>query len=505
MEATTVATGSGPAATVGDPRPADSERSRRPRLLVAVTYGLSVRYLMSAEVLERLADVADVVVALGWDDAALVEELDRRGLSTVRLPDARLDHDCRRLRRQLDLVHEHRLRSPTTSIERRRRDSMVQDRTLRALGRLRRVRDRVAVRWPGAAARLELEEGRVLAQSTNLAEFRTFVESMEVDLFVSVTPYHEQDTLMLHAADQAGVRSVISVISFDNPTTRRRFPILSERIFVWNEHNRAELLRSYPGLADDRVTIVGAPQFDLHHRPELILDDATWRSRAALPVDRPVILYGAGPSYLVPDEQRLVRLIDGAIDAGHLDGPAGRPVLLVRRHPTDDPRPWNDLAAELRHGRVSDPWEPGGDPNRGWPTTRDLEMQMSSLSSSAVHVNVCSSMTLDGAVFDRPQVGPTFVPGLDRAAARRVRDLYAREHWWPITESGGLATADSPAALVAALDDALRRPGSGRAGRRRMVDDLVGTAAGTASQRLASEILREATSACHDPTPGAVR
>jgi len=467
-----------------------SDPSGRPRVLAAVTYGLSVRYLLCTGVLERLADHAEIVVGLGWDDPDLVAELDRRGLRSIRLPDAHLDHSYRRLRRQLDLVHQRRLRSPTTAIQRRQSDAVVPDRTIRILGRFRRMRDALAVRVPGAATRIEATEADALERGTNLDAFRHLLETTDVDLVVSVTPYHEQDTLLLLAAATGGVRSVTSVISFDNPTARRRFAVVSERILVWNRHNRDELLRSYPGLDPERISIIGAPQFDLHHRTDLLLDDATWRERMGLPLDRPVILYGGGPSYLVPHEQRLILLIDEAIDAGTI---AGRPLLLVRRHPADDPGPWRALAGELRHGVVAEPWEPGTSPDRGWPTTWDLEVQMSSMAHSAVHVNVCSSMTLDGAVFDRPQIGPTFVPGVDRGAARRVRDLYAREHWWPVTASGALRTAGSPAELVDAINVALADPERGRAGRRRLVEDLLAVDDGHASDRLVAEIVAAAT------------
>lgn len=465
---------------------ADGTTEVRPRVLVSVTYGFSVRYLLSTEVLDRLAAEVEVVVGLGWDDGDLVAELRRRGLPSIRLPDARLDHAYRRLRRQLDLVHQHRLRSPTTAIERRQRDALVTDRRARTLGRLRRTRDAVAVRMPGAAERIEASEPEALEHGTNLDEFRKVLDAVGVDLVVSVTPYHEQDTLLLVAAASSGVPSVTSVISFDNPTTRRRFPIVSERVLVWNRHNRDELLRSYPGLDERRIVITGAPQFDLHHRPELVLDEARWRERMGLPADRPVILYGGGPSFLVPEEPRLARLLDEAIEGGAI---AGQPVLLVRRHPADDPGPWRALAGELRHGVVAEPWDPGTDPNRGWPTTADLELQMSSLAHSVVHVNVCSSMTLDGAVFDRPQIGPTFVPGVDRTSAREVRDLYLREHWWPVTASGALVTAGSPSELVDAIDAALRDPSRGRDGRRRLVEDLLTFDDGQASGRLVAEIV----------------
>jgi hypothetical protein len=163
---------------------------------------------------------------------------------------------------------------------------------------------------------------------------------------------------------------------------------------------------------------------------------------------------------------------------------------LVRRHPGDPAEPWQQLSATLSDGTVVDPWAAGSNPFRGWPSTDDLIDQMSSFAHAAVHVNVSSSMTLDGAVFDRPQVGPRFVPGADPRAAKQVRELYEREHWWPITASGGLVTADSPDELVAAITEGLRDPSAHSAGRQRMVEDLLTFTDGRSSHRLVDEVRR---------------
>jgi len=454
-------------------------------VLVAITYGFSVRYLLSTGVLDELAAVCTPVVALGWDDPDLTEELVSRGIEVARLPDAELDHGYRMFRRRMSIVHHSRLRTPSAAIERRQRLASMPSRRDRALTGARQLKDRAELALSGRARALEESEQHALRVGTNLDRFASFLADCAVDAVVSVTPYHDQDALLLAAARALGVASLTSVISFDNPTTRERMLVRSERVLVWNRFNRDELLRSYPDLTPDRIGIIGAPQFDLHRRADLIAPEEDWRRDLGLPPDRPILLYGGGPSFLVPNETRLVEMIDSAIDRGAI---TGDPFLLVRRHPAEAPEPWRALGGRLRQGVVVEPWAPGSNPQRGWPSTADLVVQMSSLSHSCVHVNVCSSMTLDGAVFDRPQIGPRFVPGNDRAQQRTVRSLYEREHWWPITASGGLRTADDEASLVAAVNDALRDPGAGAEGRARMVENLLTFTDGRSGSRLVGEI-----------------
>jgi hypothetical protein len=465
------------------------------RILVPITYGLSVRYLHPTGVLDGLRTFSDPVVGLGWPDAELAGLLRGEGFEVIELPAASLQHDYRMYRRRLDVLHQRRLATPTRAVLRglfHEREQLF----VRAVGNARRAVDTVLVRRPGGAAAVEAGEPDAVERWTNLRDFRAVLADRSIDAVMSVTPYHDQDGLLLWAAQHAGLPTLTSVISFDNPTTRARLISRSDRILVWNRFNADEILRAYPELAPGRVGVIGAPQFDLHHRPDLVVDECTWREELSLPPDRPIVLYGAGPTSLVRDEHRIVEALDRAIGAGRI---RGGPHVLVRRHPADDPAPWREWGRGLRHATVVDPWAAGSDPHRSWPSRADLVVQMSSLAHSAVHVNVCSSMTLDGAVFDRPQVGPTFVPG-DPAASHLVASFYRQEHWQPIARSGGLTTAGDETELVEAVNDALDHPDRLRAERRRLVEDTLTYVDGRSSGRLVDEVRHLVGATSSSPT-----
>lgn len=464
---------------------ADDSPAGRRRVLVLATYGFSIRYLVPTGVLDLLADHVQPVVGLGWDDPELTALLHAGGHETLRIPDADLDHRFRMHRRQMDGIHRRRLRSPTTALQRRRRTRWAGSARTDLISTTRGLRDAVAVRLPGAVRRIESREPAMVTSGTNVDRFRRMLVDRRIDAVVSLTPYHDQDGLTLWAARDLGLPTLTSVISFDNPTTRGRMPVPGDRVLVWNRFNEDEILRSYPDLHPDQVGVIGAPQFDLHRRPELVIDDEGWRSLLGLPPERPIVLYGAGPSELVSGEDRLVRLLDEAITNRRI---TNHPLLLVRRHPNDPSEPWRRLAHDLRSSVVVDPWAAGSNAFRSWPTHDDVVMQMSTLAHSAVHVNVCSTMTLDGAMFDRPQIGPTFIPGADRATRSRIADFPRQEHWWPVARSGGLVTAGDEQALIDAVNHALANPARGHEGRRRMISDVLTYDDGLSSERLASEV-----------------
>lgn len=456
----------------------------RPVLVLPITYGLSVRYLVPTGILQALQASVDVVAAISWDDDALTEQLRGIVARVERLPQAELSHELRMYRQRLMVLHERRLNSPTTRIRRFRWNGRRSVRR-RMLYEARHLRNWAAVRAPGGAERIERLEADQFRRGSNQADFEELLRAVDADAVLSVIPYHDHDTLLLRAATSLGLPTVSAVISFDNPTSRGHLPVFSDRTLVWSQHNADQLTRSHPGLRAESVRVIGAPQFDLHRRPDLILDETTWRDLLDLPPDRPIILYGSGPSSLVPNEPELVRLIDQAIDEAAIPG---RPFLLVRRHPVDPAATWAAASSEIRHGRVVDPWAPGSDPMRSWPTIDDLMIQMSSLAHAVVHVNVCSSMTIDGAMFDRPQIGPTFVPRVGRRAGRVVRDFYRQEHWEPIRRSGGLVTADTPDELIAAIRSALADPARDREARRALCEGVLTWPDGRSSARFVQEV-----------------
>lgn len=455
-----------------------------PRLLVPLTYGFSVRYAVPTGLLDRLAEFCDPVIGLGWDDPELAGLLRAAGHEVVDLPPVEMSYAYRNHARRMDRIHARRLDSPTTAIRRQRwkrrglnRRRFIEDR--------RNLADLLATAMPGGSGRIERADAAILSSDTNVEEYRAFMAEAGIDGVLSFTPYHDADTLALVAAARSGVTTAVSVISFDNPTIRGRLPILPDRVMVWSEPMADQIRRSHPGLRSTSVEVVGAPQFDLHRRPELLMTEGEWRSTLGLPPDGDVILYGAGPHKLVPGEHHLVTLLDRAIEDGRIPG---RPHLLVRRHPADPPSVWDLHAPSFRHATVVAPWASSDVPLRSWPTDDDLRMQMSSLAHCAVHVNVCSSMTVDGAMFDRPQIGPTFVPGITSLQATFVRRFYDQEHWEPIGRSGGLVSVADESDLVVAVTDGLRHPERRAAQRVALLEGVLTWPDGRSTERLAQSV-----------------
>jgi hypothetical protein len=97
-------------------------------------------------------------------------------------------------------------------------------------------------------------------------------------------------------------------------------------------------------------------------------------------------------------------------------------------------------------------------------------------------------MTVDGAFIDRPQIGPAYDDRPGHPCERAVRELYLREHYLPITQSGGLTIANSIRELVASICDGLDFPDRQKDGRKRLVKEIVTYDDGGCTERVAAAL-----------------
>lgn len=458
----------------------------RPRVLVPITIHFAVRYVVRTGLLARMKAFCDPVLALSWDDDDLVADLRTEGVEVVRLPDAQVDASVHALVRTLDAGFTRRLASPSTAIDRRRQH----------VDKSPEVRFRRWATWkkaqllelrPGNEAKARAALPAALAQGTNIDEFAAFLHDQRIDVVFSITPFSIQELVLLHAAERARVRQITSILSFDNITTRPPLPVIFDRYLVWNEANARELLRGYPALTRADIAVVGPAQFDFYSDPDRVRPAAEWRASIGLPATGPTLLYGAGPPSVSPHEAQYVDHLLAAIDDGAL--PADL-IVVLRRHPNDLPARWERFRSHPSV-RFDDPGELGTHEYRpGQVNFRDAQISdlCSTLAHTDVHVNVSSTMTLDGAFYGKPQIGPAYDDEGGRPQRRRAIELYEREHFLEIVDSGGLELARSRSELIALSRRALDDPGRLAPQRQLMLELLCSRTDGRATERVADEL-----------------
>ena len=322
-------------------------------------------------------------------------------------------------------------------------------------------------------------------RSHDLTSVRTQLERCRPDMVWSTFCVSAFEQPYILAARDLGIPVVTSILSFDNLTSRGWLPEF-DHYLVWNSGMREQLLRLYPHIHPDRVSVTGTPQFDFHRRPDFLWSRASTLERLELPRGSRYFLYSTSAEVLTPEEPALVARV-AAMMAEHET--LGDHWLVVRLHPLDDGRRWASVAAASGRIRLSSAWDEWPDPD-GWTLTSsgDQARLVSTIAHCDACVNVASTMSLDAAILDRPVVNIDF--STERDSPRELLyEEYGADHYRPLVESEGIRIAHSWAELGSLLEAAVSDPGRDRARREQMVRRECGVVDGEAATRVADELL----------------
>ena len=219
----------------------------KPRLLIPMSIQFSVRYVVRSGLLDRLREVAHPVVLLGWRDDELANELARNGAEVHQLPEGRIGKNYDRVRSWMNFIQKKQLNTPSEGIwERRAALFRAPHKNFR-----RRARKQFFPPRPLKFRRHSLaisQRARAVAvghQSRRVARACRFPQTgcrPEPHTFFR----HEEMTL--RACSERQIPMCVSVLSFDNITTRGWWPGHFRALSRRNRYNAAELLRAYPGV-----------------------------------------------------------------------------------------------------------------------------------------------------------------------------------------------------------------------------------------------------------------
>jgi hypothetical protein len=458
----------------------------KPRLLIPVSLQFTVRYILRTGLLQRIGEFVEPVLLLAWEDPDLKAELERFG-EVHQLPKAAWGKQYGRVRDYLSTCHRQRFASPSFAIRERRANL---DRPFAA--RIRRHAwlkySDTLVRFPGKAAKLRESEAALLWTDTNARDIQRQVQALKPDAVFCLTPFLVDEELLVRVCAIQGMPVCTSILSFDNLTTRSWIPITFDLYMLWNRHNQEQLRRGYPDARGRRIEIVGAPQFDFYWDSSYIWEEREWRRKLGIAEGRPVILFGGGYYTCAPHEPQFLRQLDDAVDSGQLDRDT---VILFRRHPVDPMERWEPVLRAARHVVHDEPWRLGSRVLGHTNVRReDIEKLASTLQHCSVHVNVASTMTIDGAIFDRPQIGPAYDDGPGHKYHRAALECYLQEHYLPIANSGGVSLVRSREELIQEVRSSLAEPDRARVGRQRLVRELCTYDDGKCTERVVTALAR---------------
>lgn len=423
------------------------------RILITISFSFSIRYIVRTGLLAKIREFAEPVVAITWNQEDLIKELKDEGYEVHIIPESERQREYATIRHKLDYWFKNfKLKSPTKNIEPRYLERYLPFKTV-VIKRVREYYNSFKFFFPFQVKKTLQLEKQLLQTHTNYNAMLSLVDRLNVEAVFVVTPFHAQEDIFLRACEAKGKKMITSILSFDNIVKRGWIPVNYNTYMVWNQKMKEELLRIYPESANEyNVHIVGAAQFDFYKKPQFILNKNEWLEMVGLPeTDRKIILFAGGPVSLFPQEYQFLQHIDAAITNGDIKG---KPIVLFRCHPIDKVERWKQAVKNSSNIYFDTSWTGNTKLTYANITNNDIAKLCSTLYYTDVHVNTCSTMTVDGSAFNKPQIGPAY-DELTKPRKYDLKSMYYQEYFLPIMKTNGLAHAYSRKELIDYVNDAL--------------------------------------------------
>lgn len=369
--------------------------------------------------------------------------------------------------------------------------------TLRRTASISRAAGRFARYWlagcTGMAQRWRREFAGVLRRHPIAELYRQRLRRAGARVVAGFSPEGFREMALIEAANSLGIPTVVMIRSRDNLASKIPYLPFADAFLVWSEVLKGFFLKMYPEVPPERVHVTGAPQFDHHLDPSYRLARDQFFAATGLDPQRPLIVYSMGVPGVIAHE---VEIAQHLADAAHAGAFGHSAQLLVRGHPRMFGSNVKLLHREYPEARrYPPPTTTGfGEAQHEAGVVRhifeDEPVHLSLLAYQSVQVNVCGTMTIDSAIFDKPTVNVYYdvVQGLPSGVS--VRRFYKRSDTKQMMSYGASRLAHDPEECIALINRYLEIPSMDAEGRRRARMEDCGPLDGRAGQRVA-RIMRD--------------
>lgn len=458
------------------------------RVLVPIVGQGSITHIIRTGMLARLKGSCTPIIALLWQEEGLVAELKAQGYEVTFFPPYKVSpaYSSARYKVNLWYIH-HKLKTPSISIQQKYLSQFKKAQPATRLKKqLRDTYHQLRFKFqPQYINHILQQEASLVLQEEVYKTFSSWLTDLQIEGLFTVTPFLPEVDLIARILKQRNIPVIASIHSFDNVTKRGWQSTVFDHYIVWNKYNKAELQRIHQVLEKDNcLTIAGAPQFDFHFNEAYTWPVDEWKQRLGLPLDKKIILYSGGPVALLPDEPQYLLALKQAFDTGKISDDY---VVLFRCHPLDRVERWKQYVGESPY--IIYDYAPNGAKKLDHVNVvdDDIKKLMSTLKHTEVHINVVSTMCVDGSAFDKPQIGP-YYDAVNPETEDLFRQMYYQEHYRPIMNTGVINLAYKPDEYITLINDVLKQPGKYTAKCKACLQEIITYSDGKSTERAVAAI-----------------
>jgi hypothetical protein len=334
---------------------------------------------------------------------------------------------------------------------------------------------------------VERAHSSVVGRSNEVAHFRRVFQAIRPNVIFSSNQNPLFVIAPVLAAKQLGIPTATFIFSWDNLSTKGRIAAPFDHFLVWSEHMKRELRHFYPDVPEDRIHVIGTPQFEPYADKTLLWSRAEFCRRVGANPGKQLICFSGGDAEVSKADHLHVRTLMQLIRSGEV---RGNPQVLLRPAPSDRADRYDSVRRDFPELIYAPPaWvrakSPYGEYFGLTPSAEDVQILANLTHHADLNINFASTMTLDFAIHDKPVINVVFEvadpPLFGMSMWEFVRGF---GHYDPVVELGAARFAHTVDELKDHVNAYLSDPSLDRAGRSRFVDLEVGVPIGQSSERI---------------------
>ncbi|WP_029272138.1 hypothetical protein [Flavobacterium sp. KJJ] len=293
----------------------------------------------------------------------------------------------------------------------------------------------------------------------------------------------------LYAAIQSKIPTSTFIFSWDNLASKGRMLGRFDHFLVWSKLMKEELLYFYPNVKSENVKVVGTPQFEPYVLDKYKTTKENFIAKFGLNCDKKIICYSCADVSIGPNDPIVIKAIAEAIRNNEIEFPSQ---LLVRTSPAEDDRRfkairdefpeiiWNVPKWILTRENHQESW------SQRIPSQEDIVDLRSLLENSDLSVNMCSTMSLDFMLFDKPVINTVF--GNPQNGLYDDQRFLNYNHYKKVIDGNAVLIAKDKKQLIEQINQTLNNPSERKKDREAMIDLQIGQNLEGTSARIASTL-----------------
>lgn len=314
-------------------------------------------------------------------------------------------------------------------------------------------------------------------------KYRTQLDNNPVDILFFTHQRPPFIAPLIHIAHQLKIKTASFIFSWDNLASKGRMSGVFSHYLVWSELMKTELMEFYESVNEDQIQVVGTPQFEPYVLPRYELTKEVWAETLKVKIHQQTICFSCGDISTSKNDELYISTIAEAILQKKIPAQVN---LIVRTSPAESAERffalkekypfivWNFPKWELVRKNHPEPW------SQRIPLQSDLKELRAMLMYSDVSINMCSTMSLDFMLFDKPVINPVF--GNKQNGLYDDQRFLKYAHYDRVATSGSVIIALNESQLISAINESLSDSSLRSAFRTQLLDlqigkPLIGTSA----------------------------